>query len=408
MSAAAELSKQRTGSKAASLIAVFFAAGLAASCSEGPKAEASDSEPPEQVGVITLQQTPKPHLRELPGRIAPTRIAELRARVSGIVIERSFEQGSNVEAGDILYKLDPAPYEVELQAAEAALKKAQAVLRHEERQWQRIETLASTSTASAAQVEAAQAELQQARADVEARKAEVARAKLNLAYTTLKAPISGRIGRALVTEGALVGQGEATHMATIQHLNTVYADFTQSVGELNQLRRALANGDLEAAGPEAAKVRLVLDDGEIYPHTGTLLFSDTTVDPTTGQVTLRGEFPNPQGELLPGMYVRVQIVQGIDPDAIAVPQQSVRRNDAGDSEVFVVRDDNRAVAIPVDLGRAVGQYWVVEKGLKAGDRIIVDGFQKFVPGDVVDPKPWTRPDTSSQRDARVQLGTSIR
>ena len=400
--------KRRTGYAALSMSVALLAAGLAG-CSEGPKAQASGAEPaPEQVGFVTLKQSPRPHIRELPGRIAPTRIAEVRARVAGIVMARSFDQGSRVTAGDILYKLDPAPYEVELQATEAAQKKAEAVLRHEERQSQRIETLAETKTASPAQVETALAALQQARADVEARKADVARARLNLEYTSLRAPISGRIGRALVTEGALVGQNEASHMATVLHLEHVYADFTQSVSELNQLRRALANGDLEAAGAEAAKVRLVLDDGELYPHVGKLLFSDTTVDPTTGKVTLRGEFPNPHGELLPGMYVRVQIVHGVDPDALAVPQQSVRRNDAGNSEVFVIRDDNRAVAMPVNLGRAVGEYWLVEKGLKDGDRVIVDGFQKFVPGDVVDPKPWTGSDAGTQRDAKVDHGTTAR
>jgi len=402
----ADALQKRTGLIAVS--ALLLAAGLAG-CSEGPEAKASSAQPaPEPVGFVTVEQSPRPHIRELPGRIAPTRIAEVRARVSGIVTARSFEQGSSVKAGDVLYTLDAAPYEVELQAAQAALKRAEAVLQHEEQQAQRIKTLASTKTASPAQLETALAALYQARADVEARKADVARATLNLAYTTLRAPISGRIGRALVTEGALVGQGEATHMATIQHLDTVYADFTQSVSELTRLRRALANGDLEAAGPEAAKVRLVLDNGEIYAHAGKLLFSDTTVDPTTGQVTLRGEFPNPNGELLPGMYVRVQIVEGVDPDALAVPQQSVRRNDAGNSEVYVVRDDNRAVALPVNLGRAVGEYWLVEKGLKAGDRVIVDGFQKFVPGDVVDPKPWTRADNASQRDAKLDHGTAVR
>ena len=400
--------QKRTGLIVVSVM-VLAAVGLAG-CSEGPNAQASSALPePEQVGFVTIEPAPRPHIRELPGRIAPTRIAEVRARVSGIVTARSFEQGSNVREGDLLYSLDAAPYQVELQATEAALKRAEAVLQHEERQSQRMESLAATKTASPAQVETALAALYQARADVEARKADVARAKLNLAYTTMRAPISGRIGRALVTEGALAGQGEATHMATIQHLDTVYADFTQSVSELNQMRRALANGDLEAAGPEAAKVRLVLDDGELYPHAGKLLFSDTTVDPTTGQVTLRGEFPNPHGELLPGMYVRVQIVQGVDPDALAVPQQSVRRNDAGNSEVYIVRNDNRAVALPVNLGRAVGDLWLIEKGLKAGDRVIVDGFQKFVPGDLVDPKPWTRADTGSQqRDARFDSGTAVR
>lgn len=340
------------------------------------------------VGVMTMEPSTRPYLRELPGRIAPTRIAEVRARVPGVVMVRAFEQGSEVPAGDVLYKLDPAPYEVELSATSAALDKAIAVFEHETRQAQRVEALVATRAASQSQFEVASASARQAKADVAARKADVARAKLNLDYTTIRAPIGGRIGRALITEGALVGQGEATHLATIQQISTVYADFTQSVAEMHQLRRALAKGDLEAAGPEAAKVRLVLDNGEAYAEDGKLLFSDTTVDPSTGQVTLRAEFPNPNGELLPGMYVRVQIVQGVDPDALAVPQQAVRRNDAGTSEVFVLRDDNRAVAQPIRLGRVVHGNWLIEEGLKPGDRVVVDGFQKFVAGDVVVPQPW--------------------
>ena len=337
---------------------------------------------------MTMVPATRPYLRELPGRIAPTRIAEVRARVPGVVMVRTFEQGSEVSAGDVLYKLDPAPYEVELDATSAALDKAIAVFEQEARQAQRVEALVATRAASQSQFEVASASARQAKADVAARKADVARARLNLDYTTIRAPIGGRIGRARVTEGALVGQGEATHLATIQQISTVYADFTQSVTEMHQLRRALAKGDLEAAGPEAAKVRLVLDNGEAYDHDGKLLFSDTTVDPSTGQVTLRAEFPNPNGELLPGMYVRVQIVQGVDPDALAVPQQAVRRNDAGMSEVFVLRDDNRAVVQPVRLGRVVSGNWLIEEGLKPGDRVVVDGFQKFVAGDVVVPQPW--------------------
>ncbi len=399
----------RRETAALALLALLSAFSLGGCSDSTPaKATTAQSAPPE-VGIVTVEPSARPHVRELPGRIAPTRIAELRARVSGIVTARTFEQGSEVNAGDILYHLDSAPYEVELAATQAALRKAQAVVEHEERQSARVESLVATKSASQVQLETAQTNLQQARADLEARKADVARAKLNLAYTTLKAPISGRIGRALVTEGALVGQGEATHMATIQHLNSVYADFTQSVAELNQLRRAMAKGDLESAGPEAAKVRLVFDNGELYPHEGRLLFSDSTVDPTTGQVTLRGEFPNPSGELLPGMYVRVQIVQGVDPDAVAVPQQAVRRNDAGLSEVFVVRDDNRAIVRPVRLGRVTGQEWLVEEGLKAGDRVIVDGFQKFVAGDVIAPRPW--PHTASggeKRQAWIDNNAALR
>jgi membrane fusion protein (multidrug efflux system) len=340
------------------------------------------------VGVVTMVPATRPYLRELPGRIAPTRIAEVRARVPGVVMLRAFVQGSEVSAGDVLYKLDPAPYEVELSATTAALDKSLALFEQETRQAQRVEALVATRAASQSQSEVASASARQAKADVAARQADVARARLNLDYTTIRAPISGRIGRARVTEGALVGQGEATHLATIQQISTVYADFTQSVTEMQQLRRALAKGDLEAAGPEAAKVRLVLDNGESYDHDGKLLFSDTTVDPSTGQVTLRAEFPNPNGDLLPGMYVRVQIVQGVDPDALAVPQQAVRRNDAGMSEVFVLRDDNRAVAQPIRLGRVVSGNWLIEDGLKPGDRVVVDGFQKFVAGDVVAPQPW--------------------
>lgn len=360
-----------------------------AACSEGPATPSADAgSAPQAVGVVTLEASPRPNVRELPGRIAPTRMAEVRARVSGIVIARSFAHGSEVRVGEVLYHLDPAPYEVELGAAEAALARSAAVLEQETRNAQRMETLVATRAVSQSQYEAAVATMNQARADVATRRADVARAKLNLDHTTIKAPIGGRIGRALVTEGALVGQGEATHLATIQQLNPVYADFTQSVSELNQLRRALAKGDLEVAGPEAAKVRLVIDGGELYPHEGKLLFSDTTVDPSTGQVTLRGEFPNPDGVLLPGMYVRVQIVQGVDPDSLAVPQQSVRRNEAGASEVFVLRADNRAVAQAIRLGRAIGDHWLIESGLKPGDRVVVDGFQKFLAGDVVAPRPW--------------------
>jgi membrane fusion protein (multidrug efflux system) len=367
------------------LLATGLLFGLQA-CSEGPAVPAPTRAP--EVSVVTVEPGPRPYVRELPGRIAPTRIAEVRARVSGIVIERAFEQGSYVAVGDVLYRLDPVPFEIELQAAEAALGKANAVHEQASQQAERIQSLFDGQAASQAQRETAIANLRQAEADVAARKADVARAKLNLDRTVIRAPISGQIGRALVTEGALVGQGETTHLATIQQLSSVYADFTQSVAELNQLRRAFASGDLEKVAPDAARVRLILDEGESYALDGRLLFSDSTVDPSTGQVTLRGEFPNPKQELLPGMYVRVQIEQGIDPDALAVPQQAVRRNDAGSSEIYLVRADSRTVPSPVRLGRVVDDHWLVLDGIKPGDRVVVDGFQKFVPGDAVSPTPW--------------------
>ena len=366
--------------------AVLLALALSG-CSEGPAAPENErATAAQEVGVIELQPSPLAVVRELPGRIAPTRIAEVRARVSGIIDRRNFEQGSDVKKGEVLYEIDAKPFQIELDAAEAALSKANAVLDQESQNEKRKEALAPSGAISPAQLEMAVAAFRQAEADVAAREADVARARLNLEYTRIRAPISGRIGRALVTEGALVGQSEPTHVATIQQLNPIYADFTQSATELSQLRRELETGALEHG--TTARVRLILDDGEVYAHDGKLLFSDTTVDPGTGQVTLRGEFPNPKLSLLPGMYVRVQIEQGVDPDALAVPQQAVRRNDRGGSEVFVVREDNRAKVTQVRLGRAMEDRWLILDGVKPGDRVIVEGFQKFESGDRVNPKPW--------------------
>ncbi len=391
--------------RAVSTWAVLACITFAVSACDEPQAQPVAVAPP-QVGVVTLQPSPRPYIRELPGRIAPTRVAEVRARVAGIVLERTFPQGADVKAGDVLYRIDPVKFEVELDAAEAALAKAQAVHDQAEQQAKRMEKLISGQATSQAQYEIAVATFRQAQADVAARKADVARVKLDLDYTSVRSPINGRIGRALVTEGALVGQGEATHMATVQQLDPVYADFTQSAGELQQLRRDLESGALEQVEPDAAKVRLVLDDGTLYPLPGKLLFSDASVDPGTGQVTLRGEFPNPKGELLPGMYVRVQIQQGTDGDALAVPQQAVQRNDSGGSEVYVVRPDNRAVIKPMRAGRVVDEQWLVLDELDPGDRVVVEGFQKFEPGDIVDPVPWqpqsadgSSPPTTQESDA---------
>jgi membrane fusion protein (multidrug efflux system) len=373
-------------------VAVLFfslSAMLAISaCNEPRLEETKEAKPSPQVAVVTVQPIPRPIIRELPGRIAPMRVAEIRARVAGIVMERLFKQGADVKAGDILYRIDPARFEVELDATKAALAKARAVLEHAERHAQRTEKLSKNQVASQAQNDNAMASFRQAQADVAARQADVARAKLGLDYTTVRAPISGRIGGALVTEGALVGQGEATHLATVQQLDPIYADFVQSVSELQQLRRDFESGAIDQLTPDSAKVRLVFDDGTVYPYPGQLVFSDASVDKTTNQVTLRGEFPNPRSELLPGMYVRIRIEQGIDGDSLAVPQQAVRRNDAGGNDVYILRGDNRAVVQAVRLGHLVEEQWLVLDGLKPGDRVVVEGFQKFAAGDVVDPVPW--------------------
>ena len=369
---------------------------LLAGCEEPTTATATTaaeiSEP--DVSIVVVQPRARSMVRELPGRVAPTRVSEVRPRVSGIVVERLFNQGSEVKAGDPLYRIDPRPFEVEVQSSEAALARARATLEQATQHANRIATLTSQRAAPEARNEEAVAALRQAEADVAGRKADVARAKLNLDYATIRAPISGIVGAALVSEGALVVQNDAASLATIQQLDPIYADFTQSITELNHLRRAFETGELDRIAPDAMKVRLVLDDGDLYPLPGKLLFSDAKVDAHTGQVTLRGEFPNPKRELLPGMYVRVQIEQGIDSDAIAVPQQAIQRNVGGGSEVFVVKDDNLVAVQPVRTGGVQDGQWFVTDGLKAGDRVVVEGFQKFAAGDKVRPQAWAEADAS--------------
>jgi len=374
------------------LVLAALAPWLAACDRPTAATSAQGSEP--DVSVVVVQPRSRSVVRELPGRISPTRVAEVRPRVSGIIVERLFNQGSEVKAGDPLYRIDPLPFEVEVQSTEAALARARAVLEQATSHANRIGTLYREKAAPEAKNEEAVASLRQAEADIAARKADVARARLNLDYATIRAPIDGVVGAAHVSEGALVVQNETSSLATIQQLDPIYADFTQSVTELNHLRRAIDTGELDRIAPDAMKVRLVLDDGERYPLPGKLLFSEAKVDAHTGQVTLRGEFPNPKRELLPGMYVRVQIEQGIDSDAIAVPQQAIQRNSGGGSEVYVVKDDGRVTIQPVKTGSLQDGAWFVTDGLKSGDRVVVEGFQKFTPGDKVRTQSWAEADAS--------------
>ena len=367
-------------------------APLLAGCDE-PTAAADAVVTEPEVSVVTVAPRPRAVVRELPGRIAPTRVSEVRPRVSGIIVERLFRQGTEVKAGDPLYRIDPRPFEVEVQSNEAALARAEAVLDQAASQARRVATLFSQRAMPESENEKAIATQRQAEADVQGRKADLARAKLNLDYATIRAPIDGIVGAALASEGALVVQNDSASLATIQQLDPIYADFTQSVTELNQLRRAFESGDLD---------RIAHGRGEGAPACSMtarsircpakLLFSDAKVDAHTGQVTLRGEFPNPKRELLPGMYVRVLIEQGIDSDAIAVPQQAVQRNGGGGSEVFVVKDDGRVAVQPVRTASVQDGQWFVSEGLKAGDRVVVEGFQKFAAGDKVRPQAWTEAD----------------
>jgi membrane fusion protein, multidrug efflux system len=352
-------------------------------------AQQAASPPPVGVGVITTAPEDLPITNELPGRIAPTRIAEVRPRVSGIVVARVFTQGSLVKEGDVLYRIDPEPFKVQVDSAKATLQRAEAVQLQARQQEERQKDLRERAVASAQQLETAVAALAQADADVASARANLTGAELNLQYTEVRAPISGRIGRAMITEGALVGATNGNdNLATIQQLEPVYADFTQSANALLNLRRALKLGSLTSSNPGEARVRLLLDDGTPYEHPGRLLFSEAAVDATTGQVTLRGEFPNPDGDLLPGMYVRVQIEQGIQAQAIAVPQQAVQRDGSGAAQVYVVKADNTVELRAVVIGRATGDQWVVEQGLKTGEKVVVEGFQRLRPGATVNAQPW--------------------
>jgi membrane fusion protein (multidrug efflux system) len=382
-------------------------APLLGGCEEPSSAVAAAQTSEPDVSVVTVRPQARAIVRELPGRVAPTRVSDVRPRVSGIVVERTFSQGSEVKAGDALYQIDPRPFEVEVQSSEAALAKAVAAFDQAAQQARRIATLTSQRATSEAENEKANGAMRQAEAEVEGRKAEVARAKLNLSYATIRAPIDGVVGAALVSEGALVVQND-TNLATIQQLDPIYADFTQSVTELNQLRRSLESGDLDRIAPDAARVRLVLDDGAVYAASGKLLFSDARVDANTGQVTLRGEFPNPKRELLPGMYVRVLIEQGIDTDAIALPQQAIQRNGGGGSEVFVVKEDNRVAVQPVRTGSIQDGQWFVTEGLKAGDKVVVEGFQKFAAGDKVRPMLFTEGDAAADTAVARQTRQAYR
>ena len=347
-----------------------------------PASDIPDSTPV-KVSTETLEAGPLSVTSELSGRIAAPRMAQVNARVAGVVLKSVFEQGSEVRQGDVLFHIDPAPLQADLDSASAGLKRAQADALRARLQEQRYRQLITGNAISAQEYDNARAAARQAEADVAANQATVQRARLNLSYATVTAPISGRIGRALVTEGALVGQNESTPLALIQQLDPVHVDLTQSTRELNELRRALRSGQLQQLGPAQAKVTLLQDDGSAYRLPGKLLFSDLTVDPGTGQILLRSEFPNPDLDLLPGSFVRVRLEQANDQRGISVPQRSIQRNSAGLAQVLLVDDELRISLRTIQLGRVINNRWIVTDGLKSGDRIVVEGLQHARPGEQV-------------------------
>ena len=356
---------------------------------DGAAAAPGGMPPPPAVGVVTVALTNVALQTELPGRVEALRVAQVRARVNGVVLKRLFAEGSEVKAGQALFQIDAAPYKANYDSANANLSKAQANLAQAAAQAERNKPLVEAKAISQQEYLVIVAAAKQGEADVASARAALTSAKLNVDYAAVTAPISGRIGRALVTEGALVSATEATQLALIQQTSSVYVNFTQSANDVQQLRRALAKGQLRSAGGNAAQVRIVLDDGSELPKPGKLLFTDLSVDATSGQVTLRAEVPNADGTLLPGQYVRVRLSQGEVPSAILLPQQAVTRTSAGDT-VLVVGADNKPTRRPVKIDAAEGNQWVVLSGLKPGEQVIVDGFQKmFVPGAPVKPVPWT-------------------
>lgn len=375
------------------ILGVLAIATLLSACGAkngAPAAGAAGKPPPPEVGVVTTDVQKVALQTELPGRVEPVRIAQVRARVNGVVLKRLFREGSEVKAGQSLFQIDPASYQAALDSAQAALAKAQANLTQASAQAERYKPLVEANAVSKQEYLNVVAAQKQAEADVASGKAAVQTARINLGYTNVTAPIAGHIGRALVTEGALVSQTEATQLATIQQTNTVFINFTQSAGEVLQLRRASAGKQVSTSGEKSVPVRVLMEDGSELPHSGKLLFSDLSVDPTSGQVTLRAEVPNPDGMLMPGQYVRVRLSQSEVPNGILLPQQAVKRTGQGDS-VIVVDAEGNPTPRPVKVGAAQGNQWIVLDGLKAGEQVVVDGFQKMsVPGAPVKPVPWKK------------------
>ena len=395
---------------AAALLAITLAA-----CGDKPQGAApggagGSAPPPPEVGVVTVQPGTVSLTTELPGRLEPSRVAQVRARATGILNKRVFTEGSDVRAGQVLYQIDSAPYQATQQSAQAQLAQAQAQLANASAMVTRYRPLVAANAVSKQEFDAAVAAEKAAQAQVAAGRAAVRTANISLGYATVTAPISGRIGRSLVTEGALVSAQEGTQLATIQQINPLYLNITQSAAEVMQLRQALQSGKLaRAGGAEAAKVQVLLENGQVYGQTARLLFTDLSVDPATGQVNLRAEVPNPGGLLMPGMYVRARVEQAEVDNAILLPQQAVTRGSHGDT-VMVVAPDGAVAPRPVKIGGQKGTQWIVTEGLQPGEQVMVEGAMKLMMGaKVVKPVPWTpnkAPTPVSQAQAAPKTAAS--
>ncbi|WP_054688061.1 efflux RND transporter periplasmic adaptor subunit [Pantoea stewartii] len=364
---------------------------------DGNKSDQAAQQQPPEVGVVTVKSEPLKISTELPGRTLAYRIAEVRPQVSGIILKRNFIEGSEIKAGESLYQIDPATYQASYESAKADLAKAEANARIAQLTVNRYKPLLGTKYISQQDYDNAVATAAQNNAAVQAAKANVETARINLAYTKVSSPISGRIGKSSVTEGALVQSGQTTALATVQQLDPMYVDVTQSSEDFLRLRSELESGQLKQNDGKA-NVTLLMQNGKNYAQPGTLEFSDVTVDQTTGSITLRAIFPNPDKALLPGMFVRARLDEGTNPNALLVPQQAVTRTPTGDASVMVVGADNKVEARKIKAAQAIGDKWLVTEGLKAGERVIFTGLQRAKPGAQVTPKEVTDDEKAAKGD----------
>ncbi len=371
-------------------VVLALALGMAG-CGSGHGQQARPPVP--EVAVVTIEPQRVELTTELPGRTSPYLVAEIRPQVNGIIKKREFREGSDVKAGQLLYQIDPAPFQVALDSAKASLGKAQANLPSLQLKAERCRELLADKAVSKQDCDDATAALGQAKAEIEYWKTAVEGARINLGYTRVTAPISGRIGKSSVTDGALVTAYQPMSLATIQQLDPIYVDVTQSSAELLRLKRSLEAGNLSADGKNGRKVRILLEDGTPYPLEGTLQFRDVTVNQATGSFTLRIVVPNPKHVLLPGMYARAVLLEGVVDQAILIPQQGVNRNPKGEPFALVVDEAGKVQQRKLDLNRALGDQWLVSSGLSPGERLIVEGMMNVRPGGDVKAVPWKSPKT---------------
>jgi len=357
---------------------------LLTGCDDNKSQQSAQQQPPE-VGVVTLKNEQLKITTELPGRTSAFRVAEVRPQVSGIILKRNFVEGSDIKAGQSLYQIDPATYQAAYDSAKGDLAQAQANARVAQLTIKRYKPLLGTKYISQQDYDNAAATAAQTAAAVQAAQANVETARINLAYTKVTSPISGRIGKSSVTEGALVSNGQTNALATVQQLDPMYVDVTQSSDDFLRLRAELEAGQLKQTDGKA-NVTLLMQDGSPYKQSGTLEFSDVTVDETTGSITLRAIFPNPDNRLLPGMFVRARLDEGVNPTALLVPQTGVTRTPTGDASAMVVGADNKVEVRKITANQAFGDKWLVTDGLKEGDRVITVGIQRAKAGAQVTPK----------------------